>query len=98
MLIHYILEDKKPVPVSQMDWADWFETHDRTVAKTKIGDTTVSTVFLGFDYNTKGGQAPQLFQTKALDGHLDGESITSATWEEAEQAHAYMVKWAKESL
>jgi len=34
-----------------VEWATWFETGDRRVARKEIGDIAISTVFLGIDHN-----------------------------------------------
>lgn len=46
----YILDGKSVKPASLMEWANWFETADRRVAKDTIGDVDISTVFLGVDH------------------------------------------------
>jgi hypothetical protein len=53
------------VPAANLlDWAEWFETADRVVAKTIIGDVAeVSTVFLGLDHNFNRTGDPLLFET-----------------------------------
>ncbi|MEI6177668.1 MAG: hypothetical protein WCS43_12315 [Verrucomicrobiota bacterium] len=48
-------------PVHEPDlkkWASWFQTADRKVALETIGETKVSTVFLGLDHNFTG-EGPQ---------------------------------------
>jgi len=72
--VHYILgDDGEPVgPVDVLVWAEWFETHaqDRIVAKTKVGDAEVSTVFLGLDHAFMGGP-PILYETMIFGGPDD---------------------------
>lgn len=38
----YILDGKKAIPADLMTWARWYETADRTVAKTATGNGDVS--------------------------------------------------------
>lgn len=83
---HYILDNRKAVPVDLMTWATWFETADRHVAKTQIGEVEVSTVFLGLDHNYGGGRL-HLFETMVFGGPLDQSQERCATWEEAEAQH-----------
>lgn len=60
---HFILQDKKPVPVDLMTWAKWLEDRgNRDVAKTDVGNLWVSTVFLGLDHSFGEGP-PILFET-----------------------------------
>ena len=87
----YILLYKTPVPERDLlAWARWFETADRHVAKSLVGDVRVSTVFMGLDHSF-GGDTPILFKTIVFGGLLDGEEARYATWDEAEKGHAAMV-------
>lgn len=84
----YILgggDGRQPVPASLMEWAEWFERSERHVAKTQIGEATVSTVFLGIDHGF-GGE-PLLFETMIFGGKFDGYQERSATWAKAEEQH-----------
>ena len=59
----YILKDGEPVPCEDIiEWATWFETADRVVAKSTKDDIEVSTVFLGTDHQFGDGP-PLLFET-----------------------------------
>ena len=60
--------DKDGEAVEETDlltWAKWFETSGdkRRVALTSVGKYTVSTVFLGVDYNFTDSRKPILFET-----------------------------------
>lgn len=89
----YTLDGHQPVRCDHlMWWARWFESADRTVAKTTIGSVLVSTVFLGLDHSWRDGDSPELFETMAF--NADGADFAMeryATWEEAEAGHAAMV-------
>ena len=88
----YILENRNVRACgSPLEWARWFETADRTVAKTKIGASEVSTVFLGID-RSFGGSRPMLFETMVFGGPLDGEQDRYSTWDEAEVGHKRFVE------
>ena len=85
--MNYILEEKKPVPVKDIvEWARKFYCQNRHVAKTKNGDVTVSTVFLGIDHSFDGGE-PLLFETMIFGGNQDGYLERYPTWEDAEKGH-----------
>ena len=47
-----ILKDRKPVPVDELEWAQWFGAHqdEPVVGRWDFADTEVSTVFLGVDH------------------------------------------------
>lgn len=87
---HYILEGKTAVKCSSlMEWATWFDKAERWVARDTIGDSVVSTIFLGCDHSF--GDPPLLFETMVFGGALDQEMDRYRTWEEAELGHQNMV-------
>jgi len=89
---NYILEGKTPKEADMMEWAKWFETAERHVAKTEISkEVNVSTVFLGLDHNYGGG-TPILFETMILGGEHDEYQERYATYEEAEAGHIVAVE------
>lgn len=93
---YYILQDKKPIPVDDVIvWAKWFETHERQVAYTEIGDVRISTVFLGINY-AMNGEAPLLFETMVFGGEHDGHSMQYRTWVGAESGHKKIVEMVEE--
>lgn len=87
---YYILEGREPKVVDLMAWGRWFGKADRKVANTKIGDTTVSTVFLGLDHSFGNGP-PLLFETLVFGGELADEMDRYETYEQAEAGHKTMV-------
>ena len=87
----YVLKDGLPIPEDDsLAWSLWFETADRRVALTKMGDVEVSTVFLGIDHSFGGGP-PLLYETLVFGGPLDGEMERYSTLQEAEAGHQRMV-------
>ena len=93
----YILEGHRPILCqSTYEWGRWYETANRSVARTKIGDSDVSTVFLGLDH-AFGGHVPILFETMVFGGQLDQEQERYPTWDEAEAGHAAMVQRVKDA-
>lgn len=72
--MHYILDQHNivmPEPDLQK-WANWMSSswggeesykHPRFVKRTDVGDMTVSTVFLGVDYNFESFGDPIVFET-----------------------------------
>lgn len=92
----YILEGKTPVPCDNLlEWGNWLETADRCVAKTRIGDIEISTVFLGLDHRFSGDGKPLLFETMVFGGEHDGEMDRYSTWEQAEKGHQKIVEKVK---
>ena len=91
----YILKGKKAVPVEDvLEWARWFETANRRVAKDNIGEASISTVFLGIDHNFFGGK-PLLFETMIFGGKHNDYQDRYHTWEEAEAGHKKAVDLVK---
>lgn len=91
----YILtKNKRVVPCNDLlKWAKWFETADRLVEKTAVGEGVVSTVFLGIDHNF-GGRQKLLFETMIFGGPLDGSQWRYKNWTEARKGHKKAVDLA----
>jgi len=90
----YILRGREIVPATLMEWAAWFETAARHIARDDVADAHVSTVFLGIDHSFGGGP-PLLFETMVFGGPLDGEQERYSTLDEAEAGHAAMIEKVK---
>jgi len=87
--MYYILNGHDVVAVSVEKWGLWFGEADRGVAKSTIGDATISTVFLGIDHSWDG-PPPMLFETMVFGGLLDEEQERCSTWAEAKVMHKQM--------
>ena len=89
MIILYILDKEHNIlPVEKEGMEAWGEWHkkigNRTVKKEKIGETEISTVFLGMDHGF-GNVRPVLFETMVF-GPLDPDNEIQercCTWDEA---------------
>ena len=90
----YILVDGEPRPAELMEWAEWFETADRTISRTEQDGVVVSTVFLGIDHNFGSRGAPVLWESMVFGGPLDGEEQRYTSAEAAKHGHEQMVKLA----
>ena len=97
---HYILnKDHEIVEVSLMEWAEWLEDFEKKrVAVIDIGESRVSTVFLGLDHRFSGEGPPILFETLVFGGPMADEMDRYCTWDEAVKGHADMVKRVKEAV
>lgn len=100
MLGHYILDlEGKPCLCEDMlIWGKWLESADRLVANTTVGETEVSTVFVGTDLRfggvfegTVGNGPPLLWQTMIFGGLHDDYCKRYPTREEAVAGHAKAV-------
>lgn len=78
-----------PIPASIEQWAAWASKGGddiKRVARTQIGDVTVSTVFLGLDHSLGYGPAV-LFETMIFGGKNDDFTDRCSTWRQAEKMH-----------
>ena len=97
MSVRYYIESTTGIPV-QVDgvliWTEWFTANSdaRIVQKTFIGQTEVSTVFLGLDCNYTDGGPPILYETLVFGGPLNDEMRRYSTREAAEAGHKVMVR------
>ena len=90
----YVLDVDGRTPVEEPDlriWGLYMERADRQVRDTRQGDTRVSTVFLGLDYQFGKGR-PILFETMCFGGLIEGEGERYSTWGEAVEGHDRWVK------
>jgi hypothetical protein len=72
--------------------ATWFEDFDnRVVAQHHLGDSVVSTVFLGLDHNFGNGP-PVLFETLVQGGPSDGHMERYETWSSAVAGHTSILR------
>ena len=92
MLNYYILDGHDAVPCDLYSLGAMMnDPKTQRVALTTIGESLVSTVFLGLDHSFGVGP-PILFETMVFDGPLDQEQDRCTTWEQAEAMHAEMCK------
>lgn len=97
--VQYILDkNDKPVPCNSfMKWARWFESADKRVELTKVGELEISTVFLGLDHSWGDGP-PVLWETMVFDKERNEKDVDqcSGNREQAEAMHEKMVHRAVE--
>lgn len=83
--------DREGKPISLKEWSRLrAEAGDDyvIVQKTKIGESEVSTVWLGIDHGFGRTHAPMIFETMIFGGELDGEVWRYSTEEQARAGHA----------
>lgn len=95
--MYYIMQNMRPRRAQFFEYAAWYETHDRTIDRTRIGDVSVSTVFRGIDHGDGYGP-PLIFETRVSGHALDGETRWYATLGEAKQGHHDVVAAVRASL
>ena len=87
----YILDkDGNPVPCPDVKkWAKWFEKDgNRVVALNELPNgVSVSTVFLGIDYNAPRGGKPILWETMIFNGEYGGYQKRYTSLELAKEGH-----------
>lgn len=87
---YYILDGHTAKPASLHEWAHWLESAQRHICIVEVGNSTISTVFLGLDHQYGDGP-PLLFETLVFGGDLDGHMLRCSTWDEAVAQNAEMV-------
>ena len=97
--MYYIL-DEKGNPVAEPDiikWSQWAEKAERHVGNDVIGNSIISTVFLGLDHSFKDA-APILWETMVFGGSLDKyQDRCAGSREQAEAMHIRMVEKVKKA-
>jgi hypothetical protein len=79
--------DRSGKPMTRDEWARAFEDSvGRIVAKSRLGDVEVSTVWLGLDHSFGAGP-PLIFETMIFGGARDQEQYRYATEDEALAGH-----------
>ncbi len=84
----YILGDDG-IPIQETDyqkWSLWIKTADLTVARTRIDNCEVSTMFLGVNHGMTNGP-PMLYETLVYGGPLHKETSHYSTKREALEGH-----------
>jgi len=84
-------DDGEPRPADLLEWVRWFETADRTVIQTTVGDVLISTVFLGLDHRLGAAGLPVLWETMIFGGDHDGRQTRYTSRLEALIGHATAV-------
>jgi hypothetical protein len=94
-MIYYKLDGHNVVPIEDVfEWGKLMQSDDRVVAKDKVGDYLVSTVFLGIGYNFGDGKL-NIFETMVFKGDncvsLNDYTRHYSTWDEAVEGHNAVV-------
>ena len=99
---YYLLKGKVAVPVSNtleagLEWAKLFEGGNCRVAFNKIGDISISTIFLGLNHQFGEG-LPLIFETMIFGGEHDQYQDRYSTWEEAEKGHKVAIELVQKHM
>lgn len=94
--LFWILKDKKPIQVSTLEWAEWFQNRENRIVKNDQieGNIFVSTIFLGLDHGFGCPGPPVLFETMIFGGPHHNYQDRYCTWEQAEEGHAHALELA----
>jgi hypothetical protein len=93
--MYYLLEkNHKLIKTDLITWIKFFKNFDRIVKQEDIGNTKISTVFLGIDHNFGKGK-PLLFETIIFGGEHDQYQDRCSTWEQAEKMHQKAIDLVK---
>lgn len=96
----YLLdENKQPYEVSLEESYKVFKDKDMKIVKQEtVGDSKVSTVFLGLDHAWGDEDGPILFETMIFDGYYEGFQRRYKIYDEALQGHKDAVEMVNEYL
>lgn len=95
MLDYY---DKDGSPLDLETWLTKFEDNAyRQVALDKVGEVTVSTVWLGLNHQYGDGP-PLIFETMIFEGDRDGDQWRDATEASALETHAHAMALVMETV
>jgi hypothetical protein len=86
----------EPVPEPDlMTWGKWMEYARTSLAQDAMGESRVSTVFLGLDYSFVPGGAPVLWETMIFGGEHDGYQDRYTSYADALAGHAKALAMVK---
>lgn len=99
----YKLIGKEPVKCNYLEWEEWIQNAERTVAIDLInspqGVVTVATEFSGVSCETSTSGAPlRVFETQVFGGAMNPFTQYYSTWEEAETGHKNLVATLRNKL
>ena len=96
---YFIFDAEKRVKPARdvIEWGHFFESGERIVDQTTIGDALVSTVFIGLDHRFDGNGPPLLFETMIMGGPLDDYTWRYSSWDDAEAGHRGAVRKARKA-
>jgi len=83
-------------PIAEPDalkWAQWFETANRLVSRSIIGDVRIQTDFIGVDDGS--GMEPRVWETIVFGGQFDGYSDRYSSAIAAQVGHEQAVQIVK---
>jgi hypothetical protein len=94
LITYYMLGDGHEILTTEdvREWSGSLDTMNRMVARDFIGESEISTIFLGLDPLADAmGIRPRLFETMVIGGKLDRSQWRCCTWKEAEGQHQRIV-------
>lgn len=94
----WILIGQTPIEVTMDEWSTWFELGKHVIWQTKVGEKTVSTIFLGIDHSFEpDAEIPVLFETMVFNGGslLEAKQRRYRSYLDAEAGHKAAVRSAK---
>jgi hypothetical protein len=93
----YILDqNKKAIEANIIEYAQFnSDANNWRVKKDIVGDTVISTVFLGVNHSYDGGR-PLLFETMVFGGVHDEYMDRCSTWDEAIIQHSKVLNMVKD--
>jgi len=94
---YYMLDEsgEPKIITDLMEWGKWMGSANRHVADEMIGESRISTIFLGLDH-AWGDSSPLVWETLVFGGRDDGEmERCGGSRKNAEEMHKRMVEKIK---
>jgi hypothetical protein len=85
-------ENRTVLETDQVKWGEFFGSDRRLVNQHELGESFVSTVFLGIDHNFSGVGPPLLFETLVQGGPMNDHMERYSTWDEAVAGHCSVLR------
>ena len=92
---HWIMKHGRIAPVPLMIWARWFETSDRRLHFTDLGNVKIYTTFLGLDHRMNSYERPEIIETMIFGGKCNNYFWRCATLVEAKAQHQVACEMAR---
>lgn len=91
--------DRAGQPIGLNEWAEMFETTDRSVARDVVLDCVVSTVWMGLDHSfgdTDAGALPLVYETMVFGGRCSETCERYTSEADALAGHARMIELVRQ--
>lgn len=94
---YFIMDGKRVIPVSPIEWGQWFSDADLRIRQTPVGPYWISTIFIGSAMGDKNDR-PLIYETAVFRGQEEVGMYRSASRKEALAIHRDQVRHFQSEL